>query len=245
MAWDGVLKDIEVDGRLKKKVLSAGQQIAAAIKESILDGSLPPGAQLPSEEEMAENFGVSRPTIRSALHRLRDQELIAVTRGRHGGYRVAEFSADAIARGVSEYMTLAMGARKLTYADVVEVRSILEVLSARAAAARRTGEDLESLAELEETAGLDGRETWTIHQALGYDMALHRKLAEFSHNPLILAFSSVLALAFRDCDLNLTTLSPPTVIAHLDEIRDAVVLGDGDAAAAAMTRHLAVNAPQS
>jgi len=51
----------QVDVRLGRKVRSAGQQIVTAITEAILDSRLPPGARLPSEEEMAERFGGQPP----------------------------------------------------------------------------------------------------------------------------------------------------------------------------------------
>ena len=47
------------DLRLRRKGQSAPRQVATAIREAILDGTLLPGSRLPSEEKMAGSFGVS------------------------------------------------------------------------------------------------------------------------------------------------------------------------------------------
>lgn len=56
--------------------------IAEALRAQIRDGSLPPGAPLPSESKLVERYGVSRGTVRHALAALRAQGLIMVSRGR-------------------------------------------------------------------------------------------------------------------------------------------------------------------
>ena len=60
-------------------------QIAAAIRAAIISGQLIVDARLPSESELAEQFGVSRPTVREALKRLAAQNLIRTQRGATGG----------------------------------------------------------------------------------------------------------------------------------------------------------------
>jgi putative hydrolases of HD superfamily len=48
-------------------------QIAASIRAAILTGEFPAGAQLPTGEELAESFGVTRATIQDAIRQLRDE----------------------------------------------------------------------------------------------------------------------------------------------------------------------------
>src|SRR5262249_5116108 len=78
--------------RCSQPVLSATRQIAAAIKHDILQGVLKPGDKLPSEDELARLFGVSRPTVRAGLQELRAAEILDVQRGPKGGYRVGNLS---------------------------------------------------------------------------------------------------------------------------------------------------------
>ncbi|MBV8803744.1 MAG: GntR family transcriptional regulator, partial [Sinobacteraceae bacterium] len=43
------------------------QQIAAAIEHAVAEGKYQPGQRLASERDLAEEFGVSRPTVRRAV----------------------------------------------------------------------------------------------------------------------------------------------------------------------------------
>ncbi len=57
------------------------QQLAAALKEEILNGIHPVGAQLPTEYDLCARFAVSRFTVREALRHLRDDGLIMSRQG--------------------------------------------------------------------------------------------------------------------------------------------------------------------
>ena len=52
-------------------------QVARTLREEIVDGLYPPGAQLPTEEALCKRFSVSRYTVREALRRLREDHLIS------------------------------------------------------------------------------------------------------------------------------------------------------------------------
>ena len=58
------------------------EQVADDIRGDIQSGSLPPGARLPAEQELADLYGVARVTIRRAIAELREEGLITVMRGR-------------------------------------------------------------------------------------------------------------------------------------------------------------------
>ena len=57
-------------------------QIAEAIRDAIINGQLIVDERLPSEAELAEQFDVSRSTVREALKRLAAQSLIRTQRGK-------------------------------------------------------------------------------------------------------------------------------------------------------------------
>ena len=52
-------------------------QVARALRKEIVDGVYPVGSQLPTEHELCERFAVSRYTVREALRRLREDNLVA------------------------------------------------------------------------------------------------------------------------------------------------------------------------
>ncbi|MBT8225800.1 MAG: GntR family transcriptional regulator [Dactylosporangium sp.] len=57
------------------------RQIASVLRTRILQGTLAPGAELPSEQDLASQFGVGRDSVRDALALLRGEGLIETRRG--------------------------------------------------------------------------------------------------------------------------------------------------------------------
>lgn len=223
------------NGLRATQVQTLPQQIAAKIRESILDGSLAPGDRLPSEEAMAEMFGCSRPTVREALRTLRDDRVLTSARGRGGGYRVAELSLGTLGASVGEVISLSLQMRELDYAQLFAVRFDLELRSAATAAQVRTDADLEALRA---TLPADPS-ALPAEAALSADLAFHRALAAASHNPLLIGFAGATATAFRRFSEEAQEVDPPKVLDGTREVIEAVAAQDPDAARDAMRAHLA------
>lgn len=64
-------------------------QVAEALREQIASGALPPASALPSETQLMETYGVSRPTARAAVAALRAEGLITVLHGKGAFVRAA------------------------------------------------------------------------------------------------------------------------------------------------------------
>jgi DNA-binding GntR family transcriptional regulator len=62
--------------------LPAYRRIAAELSAAIESGEYPPGAPLPSEQSLADQFGVTRPTVRQGLAELRATGVVKVVNGR-------------------------------------------------------------------------------------------------------------------------------------------------------------------
>ena len=58
------------------------QQLAAILRAQIASGELEAGRPIPSEESLAQQYGVSRLTARKAVHLLRDEGLVRHAIGR-------------------------------------------------------------------------------------------------------------------------------------------------------------------
>src|SRR5829696_5301635 len=82
----------------------AYSQIADALREQLRAGDFPPGAQLPTERELQQRWGVSSRTIRVALDQLRAEGLIVSYQGR--GVFVRE---QAVPRRLSTDITTSFG----------------------------------------------------------------------------------------------------------------------------------------
>jgi DNA-binding FadR family transcriptional regulator len=218
-----------------RHVRSAPEQISATIREWILEGTLRAGDRLPSEEKLADTFGVSRPTVRESLRELRAASLLTSTRGRTGGYRVAEMSVRTLGASVAEAISFSLSMQTLSPAQLFEVRSALEVQSAETAALRRSDADLIRLRDASTTlidlpADPD--------DVLTRDLDFHRVLAEATHNPLIIGFAGATTSAFRHVASDVGAISAAEMVAHVDEVVEAVAARDAAAAGRAMRAHL-------
>lgn len=88
-------------------------QVARALRKEIVDGVYPVGSQLPTEHELCERFAVSRYTIREALRRLREDNLVS-SRPRTGTLVVPRPSSDSYVQhvmSINDLVAFATGAR--------------------------------------------------------------------------------------------------------------------------------------
>src|SRR6185437_5081544 len=82
------------------KVPRVSDDIASQIRGQIAAGKLQVDSRLPSERALAEQFGVSRNTLREALRSLEHAGLIRLQTGAHGGAFISQHSDEAIATGL-------------------------------------------------------------------------------------------------------------------------------------------------
>ncbi|MCB0940468.1 MAG: GntR family transcriptional regulator [Mycobacterium sp.] len=88
-------------------------QVARALRKEIVDGVYPVGSHLPTEHELCQRFSVSRYTVREALRRLREDNLVS-SRPRAGTMVVPRPSSHAYAQDVvsiNDLLAFATGAR--------------------------------------------------------------------------------------------------------------------------------------
>ena len=108
------------------------------IRRWLEEQRLEPGERIGTEQEMADEFGVSRPTLREALRLLSASHLIRVGRGRSGGVFVASTPNEGMSRNVSESIALMLAAESISMDELLDARLSLEVpLAGRAAVERR------------------------------------------------------------------------------------------------------------
>lgn len=87
-------------------------QVAQTLRKEIVDGVFPIGSQLPTEHELCERFSVSRYTVREALRRLRDDNLVT-SRPRAGTTVVPRDSTSSYAQDsmtINDLLAVASGA---------------------------------------------------------------------------------------------------------------------------------------
>ena len=217
-------------------VPKAADALAGLLRERILRGELPEGADLPTERDLVEQAGVSRATVREALRILDIEGLIATRVGRNGGSFAARPTSATIERSVGIFIR----GQGIRLEAVLETRSAIEPSSARFAALHRTDEDLANLESchcaLEQaSAGED------IAAYVRANLDWHVQVVRASHNELLIAFISAVAqpvYEFSDVEgFNSPQVRDAVIRAHR-RVMDAIRACDGDAAERRMARHV-------
>ncbi len=103
--------------------VTAYEQVAARMRDAILDGSLSADARLPPERALAAQFGVSRATVREALRHLQAQGLLS-PKGRTSPMRPADPDA-ALAR-FREALSNVVQLRNVSLSELLELRLAIE-----------------------------------------------------------------------------------------------------------------------
>jgi DNA-binding FadR family transcriptional regulator len=152
--------------------------VAEQIEEAIINGSFVVGSQLPSEQVLADQFGVSRNVVREAFKFLKERGLIEIRNG--SGAYVTQPSHAATSDALGRYIRM-IGAGE-AIADLYEARRILEGWNARLAAQRADARDLDllrgCLQRMEEHAG-------SIEKWSEADLDFHLAIAKATHNPFL------------------------------------------------------------
>ena len=201
-------------------------QIATAIRDAIIGGRLIVDQRLPSEAELAEQFEVSRPTVREALKRLAAQSLIRTQRGATGGAFVNRLSfPDAYAQQITT-STLLLSMNAVSF----ETACACAPLSAE----RRTSDHLATMrAEVhrQAQAGL------TDEAFCASDVAFHRALVDGAGNP-VLSYQLAGAVEAMQPLMNMITFTArdrARIIALHQEIANAAEAQNGKAVTAGLT----------
>ncbi|GHG95431.1 FadR/GntR family transcriptional regulator [Pseudodonghicola xiamenensis] len=209
-------------------------QIAAAIRDAIVSGALIVDERLPSEAELADQFDVSRPTVREALKRLAAQSLIRTQRGATGGAFVNRLSfEDAYAQQITT-STLLLSMNAVSFDTACEARFALERACAPFAAARRSADHLASMrAEIFR----QGQPGLTDEAFCASDVAFHRALVDAAGNPVLSYHLSGAVEAMQPLMnmITFTARSRGVIMALHSRIADALETHQADAAEAALS----------
>ncbi len=159
---------------LQRRTLA--DQVATHLLERIDRQSLLPGSLLPSEAQLAADFGVSRPVVREAMRALEATGVVAVANGK--GAIVRPLSGDPL----SGFFQHAARVRREAVVELLEVRKGIEIQSATLAAERRTAEEAAEMRQLvaEMRDALREPQSYTER-----DVALHLLIARASRNLML------------------------------------------------------------
>ncbi|MBD7919623.1 FadR family transcriptional regulator [Cellulomonas sp. Sa3CUA2] len=209
--------------------MSIADQVRAQLAARLADARAHDGGRLPSERALAQEYGVSRSTIREALRGLAGEGGVTAV---HGSAWSVNTSTDQLARAFS--LQLELG--QMSEASLVESRLLLEPAIAHLAAARQNAPEIARLSHLH----LLTAQAQDDARFLEHDIAFHEQLARCTGNGyLILALTPLMAtLGSARPDRVADTDLKASVVAEHQAILGAVIDADAGGARALMERHV-------
>ena len=218
--------------------LRALDDVFLQIRDAILAGDIAEGTRLPNERDLAEQFGVGRPTVREALRSLEALGIVEIRAGRTGGAFAARPSEETLGTALFTLVSL----RGASAQELAEFRLSFEADTAWWAAKRADADDIAALEDLvAETRRLLKQitEDWT--PLTDADARWHEALARATKNRLRIG----IAMGLHEPRLR---QAPALGAAHaryartiptaLARITRAVKAQDAEAARAAMLDHI-------
>lgn len=155
--------------------------IVAQLEAMILEGTFKVGERLPAERALAEQFGVSRPSLREAIQKLVAKGLLT---SRHGG---GTYVAQTLGSTFSDPLLQLLENNEDAQRDLLEFRHTLEGSCAYYAAQRATEVDRQRLTEAFETLqACYDRDVACRTEEGAADAGFHLAIAEASHNAVLL-----------------------------------------------------------
>jgi len=161
------------------------EEIVTVIQKQIMSGRITAGDKLPTERELAENFHVNRATVREALRKLENLDLLEI---RHGdGLYVKNY----LESGNFDLIKAAfnMDGGRDVMMNILEARRYLVPQMAYLAAQRRTKKDLGALKRV-----IDEQDMSTLEQ----DIQVHQVIARSTQNLLCTIGLNFFNQIFRD-----------------------------------------------
>jgi GntR family transcriptional repressor for pyruvate dehydrogenase complex len=153
----------------------------------ISSGQVKPGEKLPSEREMASDFGISRQSIREALYRAEIMGLVEVRQGE------GSFVLSSVRESLKPPLLVLLEEEAGRIFEFLEVRKLIEGWCAEKAAIAATAEDLEEMGRI-----LERMESIipTDREWEAVDVQFHLSIAAATHNVIAMHLMEALKDSF-------------------------------------------------
>ena len=223
--------------RFKLPRRDASEQVAFEIRRYLSIRGLRPGERLGTEQELAAEFGVSRPTLREGLRLLAGSHLIRASRGPGGGIFVESTQNEGMSRNVSESIAMMLATESVSLDELLAARLSLEVplagLAAQNATETTAAELLAAIAEAE--GNRPASDAFRIA-----DTRFHRVIATAARNEILRAFTSWTLDVLQPSLIDTIgeSIDGDAILRQHGEIQRAIRLRRPAGAERAMRRHL-------
>lgn len=161
-------------GGSREKSVALTDDAITKIRGMIQSGELPPGARLPTEQQLSTQMGLSRSGVREAVKVLESAGVLDVRRG--DGTYVTSLAPRLLLEGLGFAIEML---RDDTLLEVMEVRRMLEPVATSLAAVRMSDSELDELGKiLEDMRGAAD----DAERLIEYDAAFHRTVIAATGN---------------------------------------------------------------
>ena len=178
------------DNTAKSKNSNLSEKVADFMEKDIIS-ERSDGERLPSEQQMADQYGVSRTVIREALKKLSERGLIDSKIGS------GAFVTKPEAQNLSDVMYRIINMHNIDYSSAFDVRNILEAAAAKKAARFITDEEIKNMEVI-----LEKLKDYDLpHDVRNeYDYQFHKLIADASGNRLLAMLIAAMEKVFDGLD---------------------------------------------
>lgn len=196
-------------------------------------GELTPGDRLPSERALADQFLVSRNTVREAMRMLEVAGLIELRRGASGGAFIAQADPRRVAVNISDMLDLS----EFSFTDLAEARLGVESVVVRLACERRDADDLAAL-EANIAMAVQLTREGKLPERASVHVEFDSLLAMATKNPVLIAFMRSISAVSREVVNTLGVTQGDLVVRSHRAILKHVRAQNADAAVAELEKHV-------
>jgi GntR family transcriptional repressor for pyruvate dehydrogenase complex len=223
----------------RRRTPQVAELVAGELRNRILDGELADGDRLPRQEDLLEEFGVSKPSLREALRILETEGLVTVRRGKVGGAVVHRPTTDSAAYAIN----MVLRSNEVSIQDVVRALNVIEPQCV-ALCSLRSDRETTIVARLRElqTGALEAIEDAPEFAKLG--RRFHEEIVDHCGNQTLILLIGALESIRSEAAAEWMADNEPSLAmrqqshADHDQIVELISSGDAEAAAKELRRHL-------
>lgn len=212
---------------------SPATEIIHQIRSLLAGQRLRAGDRLPSERELAEQFAVSRNSVRQALRSLQEQGLLEIRKGASGGAFIQEGGGGAVLAGLSDLFSLGT----IRPEHLTEVRLLIGVEVVRLACERGSDEEIDLL-EDNVAAAEQAVARGDLAARTELNLEFHKMLARMTRNAILVAMTDAVVMITKQFVEKVGRTPNSYVMPFRRRLLQQLRARDVDAAADEMRRHL-------
>ncbi len=217
------------------KIKRITEEIVSQIREQIARGELKAGDRMPSEREMAQQLGVSRPTVREALQVLEHTGFVEILQG--SGTYIRDIGKQTL----TDPLEILIHGSDQRYREVYEFRIAIEVWAVGLSAQRIEPDELSGLGQIIDAMKKRRAEKKPVDEL---DANFHLSIARACHNGIYYHVANTILHLYTQAarisheELFLSDKDQDDLLADHEAIFKAIEARDAEKARALMRNHL-------